>query len=834
MIALFQFKRIRTKLIFWFLVLGLVPLSMGIAINYLQQLNTIKDAGYKRLMAVRDNKAEQIEYWLTNRSLEVKYVAIVPELIDVVMKLQDPSNPSMEQANLVELKELLHEYQLKFPEILLFQVVESTGKILEPEPFDVDLNEPLSVARALGLEEVLSYGVTHFSDVFNMPSYLALTISVPVFGAGSNNESEIIAVLQATFNVQSIFNSKLKEVPEMGETGEIFLVNQDGLVFTELLKKAIAPLRYEIITQPVVFALNGQEGVVQSRDYNGIPVLAAYTYIRITKWGLIVKQDLSEINKPVRALLIDFGGLLVFSIILLVAMASVVAESISRPIKSLAEHAKRIQQGDYTSNKIISKNEIGVLSDSFNEMATYIQRQLKMQLGMSSVSGSLVGSTSINMFFNSLINSLPKVSNASSMFIFSKPDDQSSEQYMLSEYWSGNKKHIGTKSIWHSDELQWMVSSKTNRIRLSNSRLTDFLGFKIGNIEEFDVITIPLLKNDDLLALVLLLSEDSFDDDIYDILEQTRSTINIGYSNAMATDQMSVMASNLFDINQELEKKTHELIQQSEQLKKSASELQKRNIELEIQRKEVESISKLKSEFLSNMSHELRTPLHVILTLSGVIKKQLLDQFTNPDELEYLEVIHRNGQILLKLVTDILDLSRIEAGKASPVIRPFSLIGLLQSIMSNIQALADEKGLDFSLDVKGNVAIINSDEEKLYQVFQNIIGNAIKFTQSGSVKIEVVNDNQEIIVNIIDTGIGIHEDQLHIIFDEFVQADGSTTRNYQGTGLGLAIANKIIQLLHGSISVESKVGHGSTFSVRIPIAIPDDDSNISNLNGEGV
>ncbi len=820
MMCWFQFKRIRTKLIFWFLVLGLVPLSLGIIINYLQRLNSIREAGYEKLMAVRDNKAEQIEYWLANRSLEARTIASNTDFIDAVVAMQNTSGRSRQKIIRKTIHDLFDEFQMAHPEIKQMQLFQMVGdSILSVIDNSI---APINQERKDAIDEVTRTGVMNFSKLFNLPEYTAMAITTPVFAGHDHEATELVAVFQVIIDVKSAFKSKLTNVPELGETGEILLVNQDGLALTDLQKIPNAPLRYRIVAKPATFARMGEEGVINDKDYSGTPVLAAYTFIRLTHWGLIVKQDSREISKPVRVLLFDFAGLLIFSVILLVAMAAVVAESISRPIIGLTEHAKRIQSSEYEPVVLHSKDELGILAASFNDMAANIRNQLGMQQGMSQISGSLVGSVSTNQFYGNLIKSLAKVSDASHICIMAKPLEPGSTNFSIARQWYKVGMANFSNRKWTKEELEWLVDMKVKSMEVSAFRLNETLSSEVCQTEQTEVITIPIWIEKELLALVLLVADGTFPDGVSEIMEKTRATISIGFSNALATDRLSLMANNLFDINQQLEKQKDELVKKSQQLKKSADELHERNVELEIQRKEVESINRLKSEFLSNMSHELRTPLHVILTLSGVIKDQLLDRFQNEEEREYLEVIDRNGQILLKLISDILDLSRIEAGKEVLEIRPIPIVSLIENIIYNIQALATEKGLCLTIDREGEIPILYSDEEKLFQVFQNIIGNAIKFTKEGGVTIKVYEDNGEVVVDVVDTGIGIPEDQLKKIFNEFVQVDGSTTRNYMGTGLGLAIARKTIELLHGKIFVVSSLGFGSTFSVRIPVNFEDE------------
>jgi CheY-like chemotaxis protein len=218
------------------------------------------------------------------------------------------------------------------------------------------------------------------------------------------------------------------------------------------------------------------------------------------------------------------------------------------------------------------------------------------------------------------------------------------------------------------------------------------------------------------------------------------------------------------------------------------------------------------------MSHELRTPLNSVIALAGVLSRRL-SKTIPAEESSFLEIIERNGKSLLSLINDILDLSRIEAGREEVNVSHFSVRELVDELVAMLEPQAVEKKISLVNQVPGNLPSIVSDPDKLRHILQNLIGNAVKFTEQGQVKIAARHANDEFYIDVIDTGIGIADDQLPHIFDEFRQADGSTSRKYGGTGLGLAIAKKYAQLLGGGITVDSTPGKGSAFTLRLPLAL---------------
>lgn len=238
--------------------------------------------------------------------------------------------------------------------------------------------------------------------------------------------------------------------------------------------------------------------------------------------------------------------------------------------------------------------------------------------------------------------------------------------------------------------------------------------------------------------------------------------------------------------------------------------------ELKGAKAKADQANQTKSEFLSRMSHELRTPLNSIIALSGVLGRSLVQKIS-PTEQEYLKIIALCGKNLLELINDILDISRVESGQDEVVVEKFDLAKLVCEACGLIQPLAHQKGLEVVLKNCDQKLLMESDSNKISHILQNIVGNAIKFTDIGRVEVALHRRISTVDITVSDTGIGIAQEHIQHIFDEFRQAESSTNRRYGGTGLGLAISRKYIELLQGRIEVESILGKGSVFTIMIPI-----------------
>ncbi len=282
----------------------------------------------------------------------------------------------------------------------------------------------------------------------------------------------------------------------------------------------------------------------------------------------------------------------------------------------------------------------------------------------------------------------------------------------------------------------------------------------------------------------------------------------------------------------ELEQSNEKLVAQADILDQKNSALNEIQIELEDRARELEKASQYKSEFLANMSHELRTPLNSSMILAKLLAE---NQKNNLDEeqVQFARNIYTSGNDLLNLINDILDISKVEAGKLDLMPEPISLRRLRDAMKVSFEPIAAQKNLTLVVDIEpGTPSSIYTDHQRLEQILKNLMSNAIKFTEQGSVILAIAGGaNDTIEFSVTDTGIGIEEDQQKTIFEAFQQADGSISRRYGGTGLGLSISRDLAALLNGDLSVDSTPGAGSTFTLRLPVELTSHhESNKPNID----
>ncbi|TWP48142.1 HAMP domain-containing protein [Lentzea tibetensis] len=520
------------------------------------------------------------------------------------------------------------------------------------------------------------------------------------------------------------------------------------------------------------------------------------------------------------------------------------AGNLTRQVRAIAEVTSAVATGDLTrSISVEAQGEVAELKDNINAMVQSLrettlanQEQAWLNTNLARISGLMQGHRDLGAVACLIMNELAPLVGAQHGTFFLTEDRKLG---LIASYG-----HQEDGSVPREFELgQSLVGqvALTKKPIVVEQTPPDYvkISSSIGSSTPVNLIVLSIPFEDQVLGVIELASFSRFTPVQRDFLEQLMETIGVNVNTIIANSRNDALLDESQRLAGELGARSDELQSQQAELRRSNAELEEKaellaqqnrdievkNFEIEQARQEIEErarqlalASKYKSEFLANMSHELRTPLTSLLILAGVLAQNPSRNLT-PKQVEFANVIHSAGTDLLQLINDILDLSKVEAGKMDIHPEPFPLGQLLDYVQTTFRPLTAEKELEFDVTVAPNVPDeLLTDQQRLRQVLRNLLSNAVKFTEAGRVGLRVSLNDSTLVFSVSDTGIGIAEENLHSIFGAFQQADGTTSRKYGGTGLGLSISREVAYLLGGEIRAESALGGGSTFSLHIPIA----------------
>lgn len=499
----------------------------------------------------------------------------------------------------------------------------------------------------------------------------------------------------------------------------------------------------------------------------------------------------------------------IVGIIISLILTYLLTEKIRKQIGDLSFATARISKGDYKIRvKVKGKDEVAKLGDAFNLMLDEIVKSQKEMNDYTEFITLINQNPSLIEIADSALKKIINTCGFTVGAIYSVDDSEISfiTSFGLSDNKSSKENSVFYKKVIDSKEPLTIESE--GFLPVASTGMLD-LKIRFLHIR-------PVIYSSKVIAILEFGSLNKPSPEAFNYLNKIQDQLAIGLTNAKAFVQLENFVKELSRLNDEMQKQNQQIKEQNETLIKLSEQLKEKAEELEIQKQRAEESTKLKSQFLASMSHELRTPMNSILGLTELIlDKAQLDEKNR----ERLEVVLKSGKRLMNLINDILDLSKIEAGKMEIREEEIVLEELIEDVASTIQPLVKEKGLKFTINRKCDTKIvITTDKVRVSQVLINLLGNAVKFTDKGYVELSVaVTDDNFLVFSVSDSGIGIPEEAQKYIFEEFRQVDGSTTRRYSGTGLGLAISKKIIDLLGGTIWVKSVINKGSIFSFKVPL-----------------
>ena len=546
------------------------------------------------------------------------------------------------------------------------------------------------------------------------------------------------------------------------------------------------------------------------------------------------------------------------------------AGNLTRQVRAIAEVTSAVATGDLTrSISVEAEGEVAELKDNINAMVQSLrettkanQEQYWLKTNLARISGLMQGHRDIATVAELIMDELiPLVGAQHGTFFISGDTSEGTVLRLIAGY--GLRADIAAPSQFRLGQSLIGQVAKTRKPIIVTDAPPDYVRISsgLGDGAPVNLIVLPIVFEGQVLGVIEAGSFSRFTQVHQDFLEQLMETIGVNVNTIIVNSRTDHLLQESQRLASELQSRTGELQARQEELQSSNAELedkaaqlarQKRDIEIknaeieqarqeiEERAKQLDLASRYKSQFLANVSHELRTPLNSLLILARLLAENPAANLS-PKQVEYANVIHSSGSDLLLLINDILDLSRVEAGKLDVHPEPFALGSLAEDLRTVFEPLAAEKRLEFAVASAPDVpAEVVTDRQRLRQVLHNLLSNAVKFTQQGRVELRIRRETPQVpggqaglAFSVSDTGIGISDDSLKTIFEAFQQGDGTTSRRYGGTGLGLAISREVAAVLGGRITAQSEPGRGSTFTLYLPVAYQGGgDATVSPVPGE--
>jgi signal transduction histidine kinase/CheY-like chemotaxis protein/HAMP domain-containing protein len=536
------------------------------------------------------------------------------------------------------------------------------------------------------------------------------------------------------------------------------------------------------------------------------------------------------------------------------------AATLTTQLRAIAEVSTAVTQGDLTrSITVEAEGEVAELKDNINQMIANLrdttQRNAEqdwLKTNLAKISGMMQGQRDLLTVARMIMSELtPTVSAHHGAFFMTEQDNGATELRLIASYGYKARKSVANK-FKPGEGLVGQAALEKKTILLTQAP-SDYIKVSsgLGEAAPVNVIVVPILFEDQVLAVIELAALKPFSDVDQSFLDQLVETIGVVLNTIIANmrteellNQSQRLTGELQSQSEELQTQQEELQQRNEELEEKAALLAEQNRDIEVKNHEIELArqsledkaeqlalsSKYKSEFLANMSHELRTPLNSLLILAKLLSDNP-DANLSEKQVEFARTIYGSGNDLLALINDILDLSKVEAGRMDVHPTVVEMEHIQGQVQRSFGPMAEDKGLQFTTSAgKGVPPALTTDEQRLQQILKNLVSNAIKFTEKGTVELSIelpepgtrfdaasLNRADQVVAFVVrDTGIGIAPEKMKIIFEAFQQADGTTSRKYGGTGLGLNISREIARLLGGEIRGASEVGKGSTFTLYLP------------------
>ena len=644
-----------------------------------------------------------------------------------------------------------------------------------------------------------------------------IAIAVPILGIQEEFNGVAVGMFYLNATSLSPFYGTLIKL-RIGRSGNAYLVDNNRRI---IFSNSPEQIGKQFSEHPLaVEAFTGRVGVLETRDLNGRDILVGYAPVPRTSWTLVVEEDWKDMVQTSQGYLQSLWILLVLGVAIPTIVVTVGVRRITGPITDFIDAAQRISGGDF-SHPITVKtgDELEELAHQFNTMAvnlkdlyenleTRVAQRTQELTALNSVAEVVSRSLDLEQILRDGLTKTIEVLDMDAGAVFRiQPDSQDLilvDQQGLSVEMTALVSGITVESSIIAEVL----ATQRPAARL----VKDYPEGPLKAVMERDhlvtVVSIPLMAHETVLGAINVTSRSL----IWPTSEALAVPASIGQQIGVAMD------------NARLYNQTVDYAREMEIARHAAEEA----------RAIAEAANAAKSDFLANVSHELRTPLVSIFGFARIVQKRLQERIypllpkrearvqriaSQIDD--NLEIILDEGQRLMKLINDLLDLEKIEAGKMDWQLQPVAIGDIIHQATSTTAALVEGHGLDYAVHISDDLPLVKADPDRILQVVINLISNAVKFTQQGTINICARKEAAEVQVEVVDQGIGIAPADQAMLFEKFSQVGDTLTAKPQGTGLGLAISKEIIEHHGGRIWLESEPGKGSKFSFALPIYEPE-------------
>lgn len=544
---------------------------------------------------------------------------------------------------------------------------------------------------------------------------------------------------------------------------------------------------------------------------------AAESDVQGTAWKLVTLFPLAGMDQDLLSLKHRLLFLAVMSGLGFVSIAVFLSLWVTVPLNALRTVTAEMVGGNVSvSYDAVKFDEFKELAHSLDTAVRSLAERLEMQRLVASIHETMVGAADLRSFAETLLLRLMDVTGAEFGAGYLLDSDAGLFRPACSVGMRGEALVPFAALTSEGEFGRALVSGQLVHLRDAPPETRYIYRAVAGDMIPREILTMPLKGDGEITVVFSLASLGSFPADRIRVLEEVRHAMDTACARFWALEHIGHMNREISRKNAQLQEQKERLEVQAVELEMQAEELREQNAALEIKQRELDEANRLKDEFLATVSHELRTPLHSILAVSRLLQSEESDQPKSRRD-EYLGIIEKNGTVLLDLINDILDLSKIEADRLEVFPEPVDLTSLVRNLAENVKPLVEKKGLIWQSRVEEGIPRVCTDRGRLYQILQNLASNAIKFTERGEVSLHVRRRGEEVEFSVEDTGVGIPESALPHIFESFRQVNGTLARRHEGTGLGLAISKKLAERLGGRIWAESCLGKGSVFHVSIPL-----------------